>query len=263
MPSSSPVSSVASVRSAIVRGIPTNFGRALVRAGAAERVDRERAVVQHRDYARALKDAGLEVDLLAADERFPDAPLVGDLAIGLGRGHVILGRPVALPRADDLALLRPHLEREATVHEAPEGCLLDGADVVVAGALILAARSPRTDAAGLDFLAGLGRSVGFEVQVLEVRGHHPLQAVCSVLPDGALLHVAGLLPRDLLGSLAAPAAPEIAGASVLVLADRVIVPAEALRTADLLAARGLAVVPLALSEFSKLRAGPARLSVRY
>ncbi len=44
-------------------------------------VDYQTALLQHVDYIEALKECGLEVTILPADENFPDSTFVEDAAL--------------------------------------------------------------------------------------------------------------------------------------------------------------------------------------
>jgi dimethylargininase len=89
-----------------------------------------------------------------------------------------------------------------------------------------------------------------------------LKSAVTALPDGTVIGY-GPLVDDASAFAAFLAVPEEGGAHVVVLDDQtVLMSAHAPRTAQLLAGRGLTVVPVGISEFEKLEGCVTCLSVR-
>ena len=57
----------------------------------------EKALEQHEDYVAALKECGLEVTILEADEKFPDSCFVEDTAL-MTKNVAIISNPGAPSR---------------------------------------------------------------------------------------------------------------------------------------------------------------------
>lgn len=68
------------LRSAIVRPPAPNFADGLTSAGLG-RPDYQRALIQRDQYCAALRQCGLTLTHLAADDRYPDSTFVEDTAI--------------------------------------------------------------------------------------------------------------------------------------------------------------------------------------
>ncbi|MES2441993.1 MAG: arginine deiminase family protein [Pseudomonadota bacterium] len=112
---------------------------------------------EHAGYALALKDAGLEIELLEPLEEFPDSVFVEDPALVFEEGAILLD-PGAASRRGEVERLAPVLERHfGDVIRLAAGHA-DGGDVLVTPGRVLIGLSARTDAAGAKALAAaLGR----------------------------------------------------------------------------------------------------------
>ena len=87
---------------------PGNSFRAAISSTAA-RIDPVLARRQHAEYCGALREAGVDVTVLEADERYPDACFMQDPALVLG-GLAVIGRSGAASRTG---------EEETLAHEGP------------------------------------------------------------------------------------------------------------------------------------------------
>ena len=69
------------------------------------RPDHELALAQHADYIEALKECGLEVTVLDADEEYPDSTFVEDVAL-LTRECAIITNPGADSRRGEIIAMK-------------------------------------------------------------------------------------------------------------------------------------------------------------
>ena len=115
---------------------------------------------QHAAYLDALRDAGVRVTLLEPLEAFPDSVFVEDAALCLGDTAIVM-QPGAPSRFGEAAAIRTTLQSTfGTVHELDGDGFVDGGDILVAGGIVFAGLSMRTNKAGLDSLAGVVRELG-------------------------------------------------------------------------------------------------------
>jgi dimethylargininase len=215
-------------------------------------IDVARARAQHDSYERALADAGYRVERLPAGDDMPDCVFIEDVAIVFDELAVVTC-PGAASRRVEVPAVAEALARYREVRRIEAPATLDGGDVLVAGRRVFVGRSSRT--AG-DAIAQLGRLLvpfGYDVRGVDVHGClHLKSAVTATSDDGVVVNPAFVdveIFRELDVIAIDPREP--AAANVLRLYDRVIVPASCPRTADLLAARGLRVVPVDTSELAK------------
>ncbi|GAK11579.1 arginine deiminase family protein [Geomicrobium sp. JCM 19039] len=114
---------------AIVKEVSENFSSGLTEATLGK-PDLTRAREQHANYVQALKDCGVQVTVLPADDRFPDSTFVEDPAVVLP-DCAILTRPGTPERIEETALMRDTLTPLFNTTETivPPGTL-EGGDVL-------------------------------------------------------------------------------------------------------------------------------------
>lgn len=232
-----------------------------LRGGA--RPDHNVARDQQMALALVLKDALVSTIVLDGVEGSAEACCVGDLVLPIGLKNIVICRPCAPARMGEENAVVRHLGTERALHFLPSGTSLDASDVVVVGSRILVAPSARTNRQGIAFLERLAKAERFELVTVQARGEHRLASVISPLWDGLVLHLAGSISRESLQGFELIPSPEAAGARVLTLGDRVIMAAEAPRTADLLSRRGIPVDTTPLSEFLAAGVSLARLVIAW
>ena len=152
---------------AILRKPGRNFADGLTDAGLGL-PDFSLALQQHAAYAEALRQCGLTLILLEADDRFPDGCFVEDTAIVTGEVAVITrpgnptrrGEPTRI--AETLSVFRPLARIEAPG-------TLDGGDVMRVENHFYIGRSQRTNAEGAAQLAAILNSHGYTSTEVPVR----------------------------------------------------------------------------------------------
>jgi len=224
-------------------------------------IDATRAAAEHAGFVAVLRDLGVEVRELEPLPSHPDACFVEDTAIVLDEAAV-LARPGAPSRAGEVDSVRAALAPHRELLELSAGTL-DGGDVLVAGDLLLVGQSTRTDHAALKALAHAVLPHGLRVKAVEVRGVLHLKTACSYLGEGRLLvhrRPLGLTRVQGLELVDVPA-EEPHGANVVRVAGRVLVPASAPRTADLLAGLGHECLAVEVGELAKAEAGLSCLAL--
>ena len=217
------------------------------------------ATRQHAGYVAALREAGVAVEIVPPDEDLPDACFVEDAAVVLTDAVAVLSRPGAPSRLAEVAALEPVLGQMLALERLREPATLDGGDVLRLGSLLLVGRSSRTNDAGIEQLRALAGRHGLRVVAVDVEAGLHLKSACTALDARTVLvDPTALAPRVLeaLGLVAQPVAEPL-GANVLALGDRVLVSADAPKTAAWLERAGHRVVRLPLSE---LHAGDGALS---
>ena len=135
--------------------------------------DYELALRQHDDYIAALKQCGVDVTVLEADERFPDSCFVEDTAV-LTRKCAIITNPGAASRNREVESMVPVIERfykKDQIEYITAPGTLEGGDVMMVGDHFYVGRSARTNAEGIrQFIAILNKYglTGSEVTLNEV-----------------------------------------------------------------------------------------------
>jgi len=115
------------------------------------RPDYEKALRQHDDYIAALRDCGVAVTVLPADERYPDSCFVEDPAV-ITRCCAIITNPGAESRNGEkdeiVGALREFFPEEDIEYIRAPGTL-EGGDVMMVGDHFYVGRSARTNAEGI------------------------------------------------------------------------------------------------------------------
>jgi dimethylargininase len=220
------------------------------------------AQAQHAEYCCALSAAGLEVDVLAPDEAFPDGCFVQDPAVVIaGRG--IVGRLAAFSRQGEEVSVAEYLAERMPVHRLVHPATLEGGDVMLAAGRALVGHSERTNAAGIAQLATALSGTGWMVEAVPVEGCLHLLTGATYLGHRLILaapEFAALPSFSGLEVLALPAGERYA-ANVLAVGQRVVVPAGYPTAEALLRSRGFETLPVPMSEYAKADGGVTCLSL--
>jgi dimethylargininase len=226
--------------------------------------DMGRARQQHQAYVAELRAAGVAMTVLPEAPELPDAMFVEDPAIVLDE-IAVLTRPGALSRRPEVALIAPAIGAVRPTREIRAPGTLEGGDVLRIGRTLFVGLSSRTNADGIRQLSEILAPFGYDVRAVAVRGClHLKSAVTAIAPGVLLAHAPWIDPEPLRGcELVAVDPAELSGANALAVNGRLLVVASAPRTADRLAARGLDVRRLDMSELQKAESGLTCSSVLY
>ncbi|MBI4816277.1 MAG: N(G),N(G)-dimethylarginine dimethylaminohydrolase [Deltaproteobacteria bacterium] len=254
-------------RIALVRPVPASYLSCL-RANPAP-IDLARAVEQHEAYVRALEQSGIRVVRLPALDSLADSVFLEDTAVALGSGHVLLTRPGAASRVAEVACLAADLEGLGLGLEVRAGetrdadWTLDGGDVLRAGDdLFYVGVSARTNEAGVRRL----EVACWPARVIRVPvgANLHLKSSVTLVSEGVVVAAPSLADDEpfVAEGLEVLRTPEVHGGNVSSLGTTVLVSSAAPRTAEMLAARGLEVITLELSEIHKGEGALTCLSLR-
>lgn len=250
---------------ALMRLPSPNFAAGVTSAAHMGPPDYDRALEQYRGYAQALRDCGLEVTVLPADQRFPDGHFVEDPVV-IYSDLAFHCRSGASSRQGEGETLKPHLS-DLRIVDAPADAYIDGGDVLFCSDRVLVGIAERTNRAGYRALRDALRTVQAEIRVepAPFRGVLHLKSGLTELAPGVLIHDPALKTDfDLSWARVITLPPEEGhAADVLPVNDRLFVAAgcpQALAAAEQYCSR---VETLDMSEFVKMDGGLTCLSLRY
>ena len=253
---------------AIVRPPGRSYAQGLTSSRQLGPPDLAMALRQHEHYCQALRECGLRLVTLPADERYPDSTFVEDTAVVTARVAVIT-RPGAASRAGEvqaiataLGALRPQLE----YIEAPG--TLDGGDVCQAGEHFFIGLSARTNPEGARQLAGMLAARGYTSSTIDIRSCPSLLHLKSGLAwlgDRRCVVVPGLPRTTELADFDCIEVDETEtyGANCVRINDQLFMAAGHARLGATLRALGLRLRELEMSEFRKMDGGLSCLSLRF
>jgi dimethylargininase len=254
-------------RHALVRPPARSFAQGLTSAGQGP-PDVNIALAQHAAYCSALRQCGVEVRILAADERFPDSTFVEDTAI-LAERAAIATLPGAPSRVGEVASIAAALaEVCGAVHRIVAPGSVDGGDICQADEHFFIGLSARTNSEGARQLSGILRAQGYTVSTIDIRNNRKLLHLKS--------GISYLGERRLVLCNDFPQVPEFSGyqllrvvpeegyaANCVRINEHVLIATGYTRFADALGRLKLATIALDMSEFRKMDGGLSCLSLRY
>ena len=248
---------------AIVKKVPKTIASALTTADLGS-PDYEKACEQHERYVGALRDCGIEITVLEADDKFPDSVFIEDTAVVTDRCAIITNPGEETRRGEVHDTAGVLSERYGNVEFIRSPGTLDGGDVLQVGDHFYIGLTQRTNPEGAEQLADVLRNHDFDATFVSVRKFLHLKTGIAYLSNNDLL-VAGELadhatfePFDKI--VVTP--EEEYCANCIRVNDHVLVPEGCDRTTAEIVERGYEVIELGMSEFEKLDGGLSCLSLR-
>ena len=228
--------------------------------------DYEAYLAEHEAYVAALTAAGLEVEVLAALDDFPDSVFVEDTALCLPEGIIIL-RPGAASRLGEAKEMGDACRTLGyPAQYLAEGGRVDGGDVLVTDREILVGLSARTDAAGFERLDRLLSSWDYQVLAVTTPGEvlH-FKSDCCVLDAETVLATRRLSGADCFRDYRVIEVPEgeEAAANSIRVNETVLTPAGFPATADCLDRAGYDVQTVPAGQAALLDGGLSCQSLRF
>ena len=225
-------------------------------------VDIPLALAQWDSYVAALRGAGWETIEVAPATDCTDSHFVEDTMV-VFRDVAVISRPGAVSRLPEtvdaekaVAALGYTIRR---IH--PPGTL-DGGDVLKIDDTVYVGRGGRTNAEGVRQLRAAFAPLGARVVAVPLTKVLHLKTAITALPDGTVIGWPDAVDDPSFFPHFLPV-PEEPGAHVVVLdAERLLMAADAPRSAALLADLGYTPVTVDISEFEKMEGCVTCLSVR-
>lgn len=247
---------------AIVRLPAESFSEGLSSAGLGP-ADFGRMQIQHEAYVGALRAAGLEVQVLEAAPRHPDAHFVEDVAVVMPELAVI-ARPGAVSRRGEEALMEPVLAARLPLARIEAPGTLEGGDVLRVGDRVFVGITARTNRAGAQQLREILSAHGYRCTPIPLDHTLHLKSDLNLVGDDTLVVTAVLAGHpELAGYRKIVVDPEESyAANLLRVNDRLLMPRGYPRLRDRLCATGVEVVELDVSEARKMDGGLTCLSLR-
>lgn len=250
---------------ALMRRPAPNFAEGLTTSTQLGAPDYQRTMRQFEAYAQALRDCGLEVTVLPADERFPDGHFVEDPFV-IFRDLAFQCRSGAPSRRDEGEALKPHLSHLRIVEPPPDACI-DGGDVLFCADRVLVGIGDRSNRVGFEALRAALKSVQSDIRVDPVPFCgvlHLKSGLTELAPDVLLRDPALWTDLDLNWAKVIELPPDEGyAADVLPVNGSVFIAADCPRALEAAMNHCERVITLDLSEFVKMDGGLTCLSLRY
>ncbi|MBU2981017.1 dimethylarginine dimethylaminohydrolase [Lentibacter algarum] len=220
----------------------------------------------HADYVAALRSTGAKVELLEADEAYPDSVFIEDAALCLPKGAVVM-RPGAPSRLGEAAVLAPTLASyysDIRTIDAPD--FIEGGDILTTEREILVGTSARTTTGGIEALRRATADWGYTVREVHTpEGVLHFKTDCSLLDEETILSTERLSVSGCFEGYKVlhTAEGEEACANAIRFNELVIMPAGFPKTAEMLDKAGYNLRLVGNTEAAKLDGGMSCLSLRF
>ncbi|MEQ2519349.1 arginine deiminase family protein [Ruthenibacterium sp. CLA-JM-H11] len=229
--------------------------------------DYEKALAQHASYVETLKQCGVDVTVLPADEAYPDSCFVEDPAI-VTKYCAVITNPGAPSRKGETAAIEPVLEqfypKDKIFHITDPGTL-EGGDVMMCGDTFYVGQSARTNAEGIRQLGEILSPFGCKVVAVPLTEVLHLKTGVVYLENNNMLTAGEFCTKPAFESYHKVEIPveEAYAANCIWVNGKVIVPAEYPTVQAAVEALGYPVLVCDTSEFRKIDGGLSCLSLRF
>lgn len=225
----------------------------------------ELALIQHSKYIEALKECGLKVEVLDADEQHPDSTFVEDVAL-LTKICAIITRPGALSRRDETLKMRPVLEKYYTnIEEIKPVGTVEAGDVMMVGSHFYIGLSERTNKNGAQQLINILQKYGMTGSMVNLKKVLHLKTGLAYLEHSNLVCNGEFLSNQEFQkyNILEIDDDESYAANCIWVNDIVLIPKGFPKAQKTIEKAGYTTLLLDMSEFQKLDGGLSCLSLRF
>jgi len=227
--------------------------------------DYHMALAQHGRYVQALRECGLEVRILEADESYPDSVFVEDTALLTPQFALITNPGVSSRRGETnsiKAVLQNYYSKIEQIH--PPGTLEAG-DVMMVDNHFYIGLSERTNREGADQAIAMLEKFGMTGSLVKLEDLLHLKTGTSYLENNTLLATGELSRESEFREFKIIEIPdeESYAANCVWINGKVLVPDGFPYTHNRIQKEGFEIISLEMSEFQKLDGGLSCLSLRF
>lgn len=227
--------------------------------------DYEKALVQHAEYIKVLKECGLEVMVLEEDEKHPDSTFVEDTAL-LTRECAIITNPGALSRRGEIVAIKKVLkEYYSNIEEVKEPGRVDAGDIMMVGSHFYIGLSERTNEKGAEQVLAYLEKYGMRGSTVSLEEVLHLKTGLSYLERNNLVACGEFISKEEFQgfNILEIDKDESYAANCIWVNDTVIIPKGFPKAKGMIKSEGYAVKEVDVSEFRKLDGGLSCLSLRF
>lgn len=225
----------------------------------------EKALKQHQDYIKALEACGVEVKILDANEQFPDACFIEDVAICTPSFAIVTSPGAPTRKGETQGIAEVLSDYYNIVERIQDPGTLEGGDVMMVKNHYYIGLSDRTNKEGAaQFISALERH-GLQGSVIEMQEMLHLKTGLAYLEDNILLVAGEFTDKEEFRDFDRIEVPEDEGyaANCIRVNDYVLVPEGFAKTKEMIEKAGLKVITVDTSEYRKLDGGLSCLSLRF
>ncbi len=238
------------VRNALVRPVPDSYDRC-VRSNR-EEINVALAKKQHTEYCETLKQLGLKLITVDANNALPDSCFVEDTAAIFGEKAVICNMKTA-SRAKETLEVAKVLSRLKDTYFIKPPATIDGGDILRVEDTVFVGLTSRTSIHAVNQLERILTKSDFTVVPVRVNGVLHLKSACTYLGGNYVVMAEGFFETDLLrnfGKIVVPKGEEYA-ADCLAVNGTVLMAKGYPETRRLVEKAGFSTREMDVSEFRK------------
>ncbi len=227
--------------------------------------DYDLALRQHNKYVDALKNCGLDVKVLPADEKFPDSCFVEDVAL-LTPDCAIITNPGALSRKGEiLEMAKIIKDYYVDVEEVRLPGTVEAGDIMMVGGYYYIGLSQRTNLAGAEQVIRILNKYGMSGSIVKLEKVLHLKTGLSYLENNNLVVCGEFLSNPEFEKFNIIEIPEEESyaANCVWINDKVLIPMGYPKSIKKILDAGYEIIELDVSEFRKLDGGLSCLSLRF
>jgi len=227
--------------------------------------DHQKALEQHEQYVSALKECGLKVEELEADERFPDSTFVEDVAL-LTPHCAIITNPGAPSRKGEITAMKNVIQSYyANIEEITAPSTVEAGDIMMVGDHYYIGLSDRTNQNGAEQVIQILNKYGMSGSVIEVGEILHLKTGISYLENDNIVACKEFSSLPELEKFTVIEVPEDESyaANCIWVNGTVIIPEGFPVTKQNIEKAGYSTIAVDVSEFQKLDGGLSCLSLRF
>ncbi len=225
----------------------------------------EKAIIQHAEYARALKECGLEVLVLEADERYPDSTFIEDVAL-LTKNCAIITNPGAPSRrGETIAIKKIISDFYSNVEMVQLPGTVEAGDIMMVGSHFYIGLSQRTNTAGAHQIIAILEKYGFTGSMIRLKQALHLKTGLAYLEHNNLIACGEFveLPEFKQFNILEIDEEEKYAANCIWVNDRVLIPKGFPKACNTIKNAGYKIIDVDVSEFQKIDGGLSCLSLRF
>jgi dimethylargininase len=229
------------------------------------RPDYQNAILQHADYVDALKECGLQVTVLPADENFPDSTFVEDVALMTPHCAILTNPGAPSRRLETRSILETIHEFYSNVELIDTPGNIEAGDIMMVRDHYYIGLSERTNQNGAEQMIAILESYGMQGSVVELTEVLHLKTGLGYLENNNLLACGEFLskPEFQQYKLLKVSPEEAYAANSVWINGTVLTPKGFPKTRSLIESAGYKIREVNVSEFQKLDGGLSCLSLRF
>ena len=222
-------------------------------------------VEEHSNYIKAIKEAGLTINLLEPLEEYPDSLFVEDPALTY-KSNIIILNPADPSRNGEKKIIKEEIKHLFNKTLFVEDGFVEGGDILNINNHFIIGLSNRTNKLGANNLSIILKNLGATVEICETPNEilH-FKSECSMLDDDVILVSNKMAQLDYLKSnyhlIELPIGEEGASNSLRI-NDKLLLPDGFIKAEEMLS-KNYNIIKVKVDEIAKVDAGLSCMSLRW